>query len=256
MARPRLEGMNYFPHDTDATNDEKLEALRALYNNDGYAFYFIILERVYRTENAELNVSNPAVLAALINKIGINKDLFAQILQTSFDIGCFDKEAYNERKILTSNGIKKRADEVRGMRQRWRDNKDKDNREENNEENQEENSEETGESKVKESKLKEIKSKEIKVKKFVPPTLGQVQEYCRERQNKVDPVKWFNHYESNGWKVGKTKMVNWKAAVITWENNDLNLSSRASPQTKPIPRAFQTIQDAMKGDHHDQARSG
>lgn len=38
MARPRKEGLGYFPHDTDAVNDEKIEALRALYGNDGYAY--------------------------------------------------------------------------------------------------------------------------------------------------------------------------------------------------------------------------
>jgi hypothetical protein len=47
MARPKKEGMDYFPHDTDAVNDEKIEALRLLYGNDGYAFYFILLERIY-----------------------------------------------------------------------------------------------------------------------------------------------------------------------------------------------------------------
>ena len=58
MARPQKEGMDYFPHDTDAVNDEKIEALRALYGNDGYAFYFIMLERIYRTAEFEINVSD------------------------------------------------------------------------------------------------------------------------------------------------------------------------------------------------------
>ena len=47
MARPQKEGMDYYPHDIDAANDEKIEALRAIYGNNGYAFYFILLERIY-----------------------------------------------------------------------------------------------------------------------------------------------------------------------------------------------------------------
>ena len=38
-ARPRKDTFDYFPHDTDAAHDEKIEAMRALYGNDGYAFY-------------------------------------------------------------------------------------------------------------------------------------------------------------------------------------------------------------------------
>jgi len=29
-----------------------------------------------------------------------------------------------------------------------------------------------------------------------------------------------NHYESNGWKIGKVPMADWKAAVRTWEKNE------------------------------------
>ena len=52
---------------------------------------------------------------------------------------------------------------------------------------------------------------------FVPPTLEDVKAYCSERNNDVDPEKWFNHYEAVGWKVGKNPMKDWKAAVRKWE---------------------------------------
>lgn len=61
-------------------------------------------------------------------------------------------------------------------------------------------------------------------KKFVPPTQDEVKAYCEQRTKEgrppVDPVKWFNHYEANGWMVGKNKMKKWKNAVHTWENNN------------------------------------
>lgn len=55
---------------------------------------------------------------------------------------------------------------------------------------------------------------------FLKPTLEQVREYCRERKNAVDPERFCDHYESNGWKVGKNPMRDWKAAVRTWEKSD------------------------------------
>ena len=48
--------------------------------------------------------------------------------------------------------------------------------------------------------------------KFTPPTLEQVKAYCQERNNNVDPQRWLDHYTSNGWKVGRNPMKDWKAA--------------------------------------------
>ena len=52
------------------------------------------------------------------------------------------------------------------------------------------------------------------------PTLEEVKAYCKERGNKVDPERWFDYYTSNGWKVGKNPMRDWKAAVRTWERSE------------------------------------
>ena len=54
---------------------------------------------------------------------------------------------------------------------------------------------------------------------FKPPTHEEVKAYCTERNNNVDPDRFINFYTSNGWKVGKNSMKDWKAAVRTWEKN-------------------------------------
>lgn len=56
-----------------------------------------------------------------------------------------------------------------------------------------------------------------KTKRFTPPTVEEVQAYCSERRNNVDAEKFVAYYTSNGWKVGRNAMKDWKAAVITWE---------------------------------------
>ncbi|NIT58392.1 MAG: hypothetical protein GWN00_19850 [Aliifodinibius sp.] len=58
-----------------------------------------------------------------------------------------------------------------------------------------------------------------KRKRFSPPSIDQVTQYCKERQNNVDPTAFINHYQMKGWMVGKSKMVDWQAAVRTWERN-------------------------------------
>lgn len=112
MARPIKEGLDYFSHDVDAVNDEKIEALRMLYKNDGYAFYFILLERIYRTSNFELDISDAETIQILSKKIGITVDEFNSMLKTSLKYGCFDRDTYDTSKLLTSKGIKKRANVV------------------------------------------------------------------------------------------------------------------------------------------------
>lgn len=54
---------------------------------------------------------------------------------------------------------------------------------------------------------------------FRKPSLEEVREYCEERQNDVDPERFIAYYESNGWKVGRNNMKDWRAAVRTWERS-------------------------------------
>lgn len=60
-------------------------------------------------------------------------------------------------------------------------------------------------------------NKENNKKKFIVPTVEEITQYCKERNNSVNPQKFYDFYESKGWMVGKNKMKNWKAAVRTWE---------------------------------------
>lgn len=55
---------------------------------------------------------------------------------------------------------------------------------------------------------------------FIKPTLDEVRAYCQERGKGVNAERWYNHYEANGWMVGRTKMKDWKAAVRTWEPDE------------------------------------
>ena len=56
-------------------------------------------------------------------------------------------------------------------------------------------------------------------KRFVKPKVEEVEAYCRERQNGIDAHHFYDYYESNGWKVGKSPMKDWRATVRNWERN-------------------------------------
>lgn len=63
------------------------------------------------------------------------------------------------------------------------------------------------------------------------PTLEEVQACIAERGYNVDAELFMNHYESNGWKVGKNPMKSWRAALVTWQKRNANAST--APQFNP-----------------------
>ena len=74
------------------------------------------------------------------------------------------------------------------------------------------------------NKEKESNEKEainiVPLTRFVPPTEDEVALYCNERRNHVNAQKFVDYYSSNGWKVGRNPMKDWKAAVRTWERSE------------------------------------
>ena len=68
----------------------------------------------------------------------------------------------------------------------------------------------------KKDKYSDISSDSKKKEPFHKPNLLEIRAYCSEHNYNVNPETFFNYYESNGWKVGKNPMKDWKAAVRTW----------------------------------------
>lgn len=63
---------------------------------------------------------------------------------------------------------------------------------------------------------------------FKPPSLEEVQEYCKSRQSSVNAERFMDYYTANGWKVGKNSMKDWKAAVRNWERQEAERSENVS----------------------------
>lgn len=77
------------------------------------------------------------------------------------------------------------------------------------------------------------------LKRFVPPTLTEVQSYVAERQSPVDPQGFIDFYASKGWMVGKTPMKDWKAAcrnAETWER--WSRTEASAPPKKGLAQAL------------------
>lgn len=88
----------------------------------------------------------------------------------------------------------------------------------------------------KETKAKK-ETKEVKpnVTRFVSPSLEEVQEYCRERNNGIDAERFISYYQSNGWMVGRNHMKDWKATIRTWEKRDKENGFQKRNQKPDVP---------------------
>ena len=72
-----------------------------------------------------------------------------------------------------------------------------------------------------------------KKEKPIPPTIDQVNSFFSdEKYPELEAQKFFNHFQSNGWKVGgKSPMKDWQAAARNWMLNAHNFT----PQAKAKP---------------------
>jgi len=88
------------------------------------------------------------------------------------------------------------------------------------------------------SKGKDSKEKEPRAE-YKKPTRDQIEEFCNEQQCHIDIDYFIDHYNSNGWKIGKNKMSDWKATVRNWHRRDKD-SIKGKPKTTNEQEAYET----------------
>jgi len=85
--------------------------------------------------------------------------------------------------------------------------------------------------------------------KFIKPNIEEIKTYCSTRKNTINPQSFLDFYESNGWKVGKNPMKDWKAAIRTWETREGN-NATGNGTTR---RQIRTERDALNQAGLDEA---
>lgn len=81
-----------------------------------------------------------------------------------------------------------------------------------------------------------VKPKKSPVKRFEKPSEFDITNYMMSKGMTINPAsaeaeKFFNYYESNGWKVGKNPMKSWEAAARNWMKNNHGGNSSAVDQS-------------------------
>lgn len=90
------------------------------------------------------------------------------------------------------------------------------------------------------------------VKQFIKPTPEELQTYINEKNLNVEADAFLDYYNSNGWKVGRNPMKDWKAALRNWSRKE-----NAKPvhqnkiQSKPSYDIKEIERKAIYNDNYD-----
>lgn len=65
-----------------------------------------------------------------------------------------------------------------------------------------------------------------KRKRFAPPSLEEIEQYIRNKGYTFSAEAFYSFYSSNGWKVGRNAMRDWRAACVTWQKREQPKASK------------------------------
>lgn len=193
----------YFSHDSNARNDQRIIQLRSDYGMKGYGIFFGIIEILREANGYQLTTNYKAIAYDLRE----DEEIIKKVI-----------EGYSLFKIIGQNffstSLKERMKKLDGIREKRR-----------------ESGRLGGEANAKQmleqndSKIKQVKYSKAKESKgvktgeaFIKPSVQDIETYCLERKNNINPQSFFDFYESKGWMIGKNRVKNWQACVRTWES--------------------------------------
>lgn len=237
-------GADYFSHDIDMRNDIKVKALRRKFSHTGYAVWCFMLEYLTDCTNFEFDY-NEVSQELLASDFDVPVAELREIIDYSVKIGLLQHEdgkifsAAHKRRFVRMLEVRQRRAEAARRNGRKGGNPNFKKGQPNpyyrtTESVMEDNPNITQEitednpivkqSNVEYSRVKKQKESPKGEKKtasrFSAPTVDEVRAYAQEKGYNIDPEHFVDYYTSNGWRVGRNPMKDWRATVRTWASRD------------------------------------
>lgn len=210
--------MKWFKHETNAHADAKLRRLRIRYGLEGLGLYWYCLELIGQTvepHNLTFELEHDAEVIA--DDLNIHVDHIQAMMMYMVDLGLFEQDGvvvkclkmairadeYTQKSIRKAVLSGQTPDKLRLVSGQAPD-------------------------KVPSNRKKERK----KEKGFTPPTPQEVDAYINEKKYKVSFTgeRFCDSYASQGWKKkGGQAVVDWKACVRTWVQNESKFTPAEMP---------------------------
>lgn len=104
MARPKKNGLDYFPLDVDIFEDEKIEAIAGEFGTKGELAVIKLLCAIYK--RGYFILWDDLTQATLLKRLpGSSKEMINQIVNRLVSWGFFNEELFNSVRVLTSENI-------------------------------------------------------------------------------------------------------------------------------------------------------
>jgi hypothetical protein len=114
MSRPRKCTVDYFPH--DCTHRQTMFILESRYGNDGYAFWFKLLEMLGSSENHFIDCKNDTTQEFLQAKTRLDWNKCREILDLLAKLGAIDPELWAQDIVWSDNFMSRISDAYKNRR--------------------------------------------------------------------------------------------------------------------------------------------
>lgn len=239
-------GIPYFPLDVEL--DEKMELIEAEYGLTGYAVILKLLQRIYGGHGYYIHWTYEVALL-FAKRIGVGGSVVSEIIEAAVKRGVFHKKIFEKYKVLTSEGIQKRYFTAIARRKEIEVNDDillvQVNHFCKNASILHKNASKNARNADIPAQRKEKERKEEKSREYmsragkpaqnrslasIPPKREDVEQYITDQRYPFSVDEFMDYYQSNGWRVGKQKMKDWKAAVRNWARREKEYTKQKTNQ--------------------------
>lgn len=103
MSRPRKQTVDYFPH--QCSHGKTMFIIEQNYGNDGYAFWFKLLEMLGSTEGHALDLSKQENMEFLAAKTKLSSSFCGEIIDKLAVLGAIDANLWEEKIVWSDNFV-------------------------------------------------------------------------------------------------------------------------------------------------------
>ena len=103
MARPKKNTVDYFPHDCHWS--KALEIFINNHANEGYAFYYRLLEQLGVSPDHKYDCSKSIDNQYLASKTGVTEEKMSQYIKDLVSIGVIDEDYWKKKKIWVQSFV-------------------------------------------------------------------------------------------------------------------------------------------------------
>lgn len=117
MARPQKHTVDYFSHDADASEGHTISILINHFGHEGNSAWWLLLERISKTNNHVISIRNPDELEYLAAKMHFKPDRLKEILTKMADLEAIDQALFKAGIIWSQNFVDRLEDVYKARKQ-------------------------------------------------------------------------------------------------------------------------------------------